>query len=79
MATKEGSDSDSVVLFPQAKGDFGLRMNYALNSKGILISVHSFKGNCKTTRINISPFLQSRGPCPYEAHRLRPRVLEPTA
>ena len=69
MATKEGSDSDSVVLFPQAKGDFGLRMNYALNSMGIL----------KTTRINISPFLRSRGPCPYEARRLRPRVLEPTA
>ena len=34
MAMKEGSDSDSVVLFPQAKGDFGLRMNYALNSIG---------------------------------------------
>ena len=34
MATNEGSDSDSVVLLPQAKGDFGLRMNYALNSIG---------------------------------------------
>ena len=38
----KGSDSDSVVLFPQAKGDFGLRMNYALKSIGILISVARF-------------------------------------
>ena len=34
IGMSKGSDSDSVVMFPQAKGDFGLRMNYALNSIG---------------------------------------------
>ena len=30
-----GSDNDSVVKYPQAKGDFGLRMNYAFELDGI--------------------------------------------